>query len=247
MIHTGKASLSIIDHLRDAGLVNSERGDWFEVDSDVADVYMSLLAKYPAQAQSDPTTCVTDSVSASNSLLGEQCVAMPGQLVLDLRLVEAIPIPSERVPWKELLAFREEHAEQLSRFRRHISELSQAIAAAESGEQVKSLIADSKDDIEHGANDLRKRMHTKGYDVVLASLKTLLDMKSPAAMATLASCIQGSGLASIPIIGWAGIVSYGLVNLGIQVHRGAKEYRELRAGSPYTYVVDAARRGFYSR
>lgn len=151
-IHPEKLPYEVRHIIKDRGVLKGQRGDWYKVDTKFADFYMTLLAKRLSERVG--AGLLTD-IPASNKLaiaakldaslsdwtkitrVGREYDAygprrmaptMLAQGMLVDLIVEKLQIAPD-TPTAKIIKFKEDHADELGRFRQQIANLTQAVTS----------------------------------------------------------------------------------------------------------------------
>lgn len=164
-IHPEKLSYEVRHVIEDSGVLARQRGNWYEVDTKFADFYMTLLAKRLSERVG--AGLLTD-IPASNKLAiaakldaslrdwtkitrgrreyeayGPRRMApatLAQGILVDL-IVEKLQITPD-TPATKIIKFKQDHADELGRFRQQIAHLTQAVTLELPVEHLKQQVND---------------------------------------------------------------------------------------------------------
>jgi len=231
-----KMSYNTIGFLEDKNLARFERDqrEWGLVEERTALLYMSLLAKYLADASDTFTVPGTDREEYMN-LSYAPLSAESSKACLSVHLASCLPIPREDVSLPEILDFRDRRENELNHFRSYIDDLEQKLSAAENGRELKRMLQQSKETIEREVNDLVNQLEDARLATKLASLKTLFTVGNPALAGWLAEAM-GYG-EKVPLdLGLTGLVAGGFLSVSQYWISQRNERRSTLRGSSYAYL-----------
>jgi len=202
---------------------------------------MSLVADRLAVLSNNPTTASTDNTACRDLVYltsGNDESKLGGLQVL---WKYALPVPGHDMELSKMIAFRNTRRDELLRFRKFVREFMVGLAQTESVDAAKDTCAQFKEEIEVGVNDITKLMNESGIRFVLGSIKTLINLKSPALWGTILVAAGGvTDVADVPL-------EYSIPGLGfaagVQVtHSLFNDWTKRRtdlACSPFSYLYHA--------
>jgi hypothetical protein len=249
-IHNDKVSNNLFMSLVDRGLVERETIDaeWVKVDSKTALLYMSLLAKYIAELDKEATTIGTDHYSyeilnfnANSRRDNVSCFST------DLNNV--LPTPTPNVSFEKIIDFKKKRKDELLKFRKEITDFENSISKAESLKEVKSHMIQFSDKIELEVNELNKCFKDSRILTVSKSLKSLISIKSPTLLASLAVYAgKATQVASLPIEHTiAGLGLMGSIELFHSYINARNERLSTERDSSFSYLYHAEKNGLIKR
>jgi hypothetical protein len=245
-----------IRHLVDAGILGRRRGEWYNVGLRFADFYMTLLAThlserigaglltdYPASSSLSATVRldarlnrslgrihrrIREYDAAGQRRTGPSTLA---QGILANLVIEKIGIDPE-TPIKKLLTFREDHKEELGRFRTEIGALTESISSDLPMEHLRQRAQDihqnnvqpALQSLKRGLTSSRIKWFTENYLKV-----AFLSTSSTSVMAALGLDVPQALLVGAGISLTASEILYNL------------DRRRMLEKSPYAYVLAAER------
>ena len=253
-IHYSKLFVSIMVFLQREGLGHFDTtylSDWFTVENKTALLYMSLLAQYLANVDSSfgtHTVTGTDrqeflSLAYSSSLDLRSEYRVP---CLDIKLINALPVPSDDTPIEQIIEFRNSNKYDLLKFRREMDNLHRSLQNVSDGREVNELVVSFRENIAIELQNLQGELNEAQIPVIPTNLSSLLKLGTGTFLGSLLAVTTGhaSTLASTPLeYAVGGTVFSGLVTIAqtaIEVHQ--KKNAALRE-SPFTYLYRAQSRG----
>jgi hypothetical protein len=194
-LHTGKLSDIVAGGLVARNLARRVDGDWYEVESLVANRYMAFLAaSLGARTRMQP---ITDQLNALAAFSADPLESPVKKLVQQLRplvLEAALPAPTSAPSVTELASFKEEGQDILSTFRRTIEKklLDLALVSDEwaRGEKLDQLRAELDEQIK----EIQARMHKRRWTPGLGAFCTVAAVGVPALANAVGHDFGGAGL-----------------------------------------------------
>jgi hypothetical protein len=214
-IHRDKVSDMLFERLIGLGLASRGRSrDWLHFENTTAHVYISLLAKYLSQADTQVTIPGTDRDIFQNLLY--RSPEESGIAGISFSLLNSLPMPREDVSFEAIIDFKNENEMDLLRFRKQIHKFQHDLQYAESDTHVREIVQTYQQDIRLGLDDLVPRFIENGLPVIFGSLKTIVNLSSPTlwgGVLTLANVVTQK--IDIPLrYEIAGLTVSGLIQIG---------------------------------
>lgn len=227
-IHIEKFSPLIFD-LCDIGLARDVGNSWYEVESLTADLYMAYLASVLGKSkelQMEPITDRANSLSVYSK--SPDNISSPTDILSNLRmgvLESILPTPAEGIPVVELVKFKNNHFDLLSKFRRHVESSLIDIALISDknlrGEKVHLF----KDELKDERDQIQALMHERRWPKpIFGTLATAMPI-----IGTLATGITPLALLGLPPLVLAIHSAYGEI----------KGKKQKTLSSPLAYVAMA--------
>lgn len=239
MIHSHKM-LSFFLHqlIEDGSAVLSDNREWIRMKSRIAEVYMRTLAEYVAKYDSKDVVIGSDSVSNIRNLY-RGSKATVNNRVLELKLVNSLPIPALDVGFEALLDFKENHQDDLKSLQVKIRILEDKLRHSESPEELKSILHSFKIEWESELRQAEKMFRGGGVGFALGDMMTFAG-----AVGGMKSLVEwGTSLANVEIPARAIGTALGMTGL-LSVALRHKEYRnrikEKQQEHGFAYVIAAA-------
>jgi hypothetical protein len=212
-------------------------------ESSTAAIYMALLAKHIAAAQTDPTIPGTDNESLSDRAFGKN-IRGNMEPILSARLADVIPVPDRSVPLKAVLDFRQRYQAELLAFRAAMDDFERTLAEATDNEEVVSVTEGFKERVARETIDLGKALKSASISTILGSLQAFIKPNSPTLVGTAAVLAgQATSLVAIPIL-WviAGASTAGLIEVGMHWFGKVQERRKTLSDTPFAYIFLARKK-----
>jgi len=210
-IHRDKISYGIYEFLRGKELAEKDTQDpnWYLVEENTSLLYMALLAKYLADVDLDYTTPSTD-WQEYETMVYESSDINNGFPSLNAKFLDVLPVPRDDVSIKDILKFKKKRKDELLHFREVIDRLQREISHAETENEIKQLVVQYNESLEREVSGLKKTMKDSRIKTIMATFKSLIDIKSPALIEAIGfSFIALSPAISIPIISATAAVQIG--------------------------------------
>lgn len=244
-IHREKISYRIMETLQENGVI-STNGDWMDFDNQLANIYMSTLAKYSALSDANNTVIGTDQLSAINRVYPISYASKKPMKyktpVANLSL-NVLPTPSSEVPFSKILKFKRKYRDELLSFRNHINNFEKELSNCESTDELKEKSIIFKERIETGTRETIRMLRGSKIEFVLSSLKSVINLKSPTMIATYAA-LAGQKLTDIhPATTITGIGIAGAVDISVNYMAINKATKEKLLDKGFLYLYYANRKG----
>lgn len=233
-IHRDKLSMEVIKFLKLRGLAERSDPDWFLVEENTSLLYMALLAKHLADMDIHYTVPSTDRDEYEEAIYisKDKNHGFPS---LSLKFQSILPVPRDDVPMKDILRFKRKRKDELLALRGVIDEFEGEASTAENETEIKWIAVQFKERIEKGRSNLEKSMKESGIKRVFESFRSLIAIKSPALLETIALPLVGMPLeVSVPIIVGTASIQVGCSWIDNRNRRKV----ELRK-SPFSYLFYA--------
>lgn len=178
-INSDKLSHSIIDTLKDMGLVSKERhGHWWYMEKNTALVYMSLLAKYMAGVDKQRTIPGTNE-SYYQRLIFSKSKGVSPYPVFDLHLSKVLPMPKANVSFEKILDFKKskDRQKELEKFQKVLTVFQNSLSTTPNEKDLKELIYEFKGKMNEGLNGLQEVLNESRIDTFLGGVKNLIGIK----------------------------------------------------------------------
>ena len=243
-IHKDKVSDLIMDRLLEKGLATKGRSrDWLQFENTTAHVYMSLLAKYLSQADSQVTIPGTDRDIFQNLLY--RSPQESGIAGISFSLLNILPMPREDVSIKKIIDFKNKHELDLLRFRSLIHEFQHELQFAESEIHLREIVQNHQENIRLGLDDLLPRFFEDILPIVFGSLKSVMRLDSPTLWTT--SLVMANKATSLVDLSLehqvAGIAISGCIQIGDYFLSEFNKRSETIKQSKLSYLVAAKKEG----
>jgi len=241
-IHRNKTSDGLFYTLEELGLAkrNNNNPDWLLFEKHTALLYMSLLAKYLADIDSNQTTIGTDS-SEYEKLNFKRVSAKGGFPVVSFSLNHFLPSPKENVPLEKILDFKRKRADNLLHFKRTLADFQSKISKSKNQAELKDVAASFEETLKTGVKDLNAVLGDSRVDTTVKTLKSLISLKSPTLITTAGAVLNNKlGLVDLPI-SWAsaGIAAMGAIEITASFIEMRNRNRVKLRESPFSYIYQA--------
>lgn len=248
-VHANKTSDSIYSFLKEQGLANRDGdSEWINFESNTALLYMSLLAKYLADIDSNQTTIGTDYVSYEKFNF-KRVSEKDGFPVVSFILNNVLPTPRENVPFEKIISFKKKREQNLRHFKKTMSDFQSKISDASSNAEMKEIAINFQETLLKGVDDLTAVLKDNRIDFEIKSLKSLINLKTPTSIVTAltaAGAVINSkfNFISVPLnLTVLGLGVIGTMELTANfIDNRNKERAKLRE-SPFSYVYYARQQG----
>jgi hypothetical protein len=242
-IHANKTSDSLYDFLYEQGLARRD-GDyeWIQFEKSTALLYMSLLAKYLADIDSNQTTIGTDYYSYEMfnfKRVGKE----KGFPVISLILDRVLPTPLNNVPLEKIVKFKNKRADNLRHFKKKLSDFQTKISNSKSQAELKEITIGFKETLINGVNDLDKTLKDSNLETGFKTFKSLINVKSSTTLLTVGAFVNSKVDAINIPLDWTliGIGAMGAIELtGNYIEAKNKERAKLRE-SAFSYLHYASK------
>lgn len=244
-LHNNKVSQRLLDLLQEKNLIDFSTIDreWIQIEQETAMLYMSILAKYLAEINSDTTVVGTDSeiYESINFTRSGKSERIP---CFSSILNNVLPSPMENVPFEKIIDFRTQRRDELLEFRTKILAFESTIGSANSIEEIKRSMIQFSEEIELGVNNLEKSFKDAKIATCAKTLKSLVSIKSPTLLSTMAVYAgQVTQIANIPVgLTIAGLGIMGGIELFQGYINGRNERISLERNSSFSYLFKAKRK-----
>jgi hypothetical protein len=248
-IHANKTSDSLYEFLYELGLAKREENyEWIQFEKSTALLYMSLLAKYLADIDSNQTTIGTDHFSYEKFNF-KRVHKNRGFPVISLNLDRVLPTPKDNVPLEKIIKFKNKRSDNLRHFKKSLSDFQTKISNSESQAELKEITIGFKESLINGVEDLNKTLKDAKLETGFKTFKSLINLKSPTTLLTVGTLVNSKiGAINLPI-DWAiiGIATAGAIELtGTYIDVRNKERAKLRESS-FSYLHYASKAGIINK
>jgi Family of unknown function (DUF6236) len=249
-IHRNKTSDGILYFLEEIGLAsrNRENPEWLLFENNTALLYMSLMAKYLADIDSDQTTIGTDNFMYEKFNF-RRVTKDKGFPVVSFSLNNILPTPKENVPFERIVDFKRRRADNLLHFKRTISDFQTKVSKTQSQAELKEAAIAFKESIAAGVMDLNAVLGDSRIESTFKTFKSLINLKSPTLIASTAAILnEKTHLVNVPFsIEAAGVAVAGVLDLTCNFIEARNRNRVRLRESPFSYVYQAQRYGIIDR
>lgn len=244
-IHSNKTSDSIFSLLQDLNLANRNgENEWINFEENTALLYMSLLAKYLADIDSNQTTIGTDYYTYEKFNF-KRVSSDEGFPVVSFNLNNILPTPKANVPFEKIIQFKKKRSENLNHFKKTISDFQTRISNSSSESELKENAINFQESLVNGVNDLAAVLRDGKVDFSIKTLKSLINLKSPTVIATLGTTLATkTNLIEVPVnLSAIGLASMGAIELTTNYIENRNKQRAKLRESPFSYIYYANKYG----
>lgn len=239
-VYPEKVNWSLFAFLEGRKLVE-QRDEFYYFEPHTALLYMSILAKYLADADHQPTTPGTD-LEDYNSFNYRAAPGKEGVPCVETRYANLLPVPREDVSLGEIIDFKERRHGHLLKFRQAIDGIQSDLRTVESRSAVKDVLVTHQENITNGVNDLRAVLEDDKLATLTGTLKAIFKLDvakglivgAGLAGATGAAALLGGPLAAVPVMA-VGAIAGAVEVFDFRVGKRNEERERLR-DSIYSYV-----------
>lgn len=244
IIHKDKTSSSILDFLYENQLV-TKVDNWFLIDKKLADTYMSTLAKYSALSDVNYTVIGSDKIKETNSVYPHSYRYINNNKskspVLNLSM-SCLPSPNPDISIEKIIKFKNRYRDELLDFRRIINGFEEQLSCIESDRDLKEKSVLFRENLTRSLRDTTKMLKGARIDYFLSSLKSVINIKSPTAIATYAGLIGQEFTRIPPSVILSGIGLAGLVDVSHSYISMNKSTREKLSDKGFLYLYYAKKK-----
>lgn len=245
-LHIDKTNYEIADFLKKEKLAMKDHAydQWYRVDSTTALLYMSLLAKYIASNDKEHTVIGTD-LRVYEKLNFQQSRYGEGISVINCNFKGLIPSPASHTEMKAILKFKRARKSNIIAFRRFLLDIQSRLSQAGSNAEVKDILASGQEDLLKGLSDLKAVFKESKIDMVVKSLKSIVNVQSSTAITGGAMLLNEKyQIAGLP--DWlkvAAIATAGVIDISSGIIERYNMRNEYERNSPFAYLYQAQRAG----
>lgn len=244
-----KVPNSIYEYLvnRDKTFAIKQNSDFVNIETNTALLYMSLLAKYLADINTNPTTIGTDNIGYEKYNF-RNVNEENGFPAISIVLNDLLPSPKNNVSLQKILEFKRIRKDNLLNFRKLVWDFQESISEIDSHHDLKELTIRFQENLRLGVADLNSVLSDAAIETSFKSFKSLINLKSPTLLSTVAILANEKlDLVNLPsLYSKIGLVTIGAIELtGNYIDFRNKQRAELR-NSPFSYVYLAKKSGLLS-
>lgn len=249
-IHNNKMTDSIFHFLQGEGLAkrDNRQWDWVSFEKTTALLYMSLLAKYLADIDSEQTTIGTD-YATYEKFNFRRVKEKEGFPVVSFSLDNVLPTPKDNVPLEKILDFKRKRKQNLLHFKKHLSDFQVKVSKTKSQAELKEVAITFQEGLVTGVEDLRAVLGDAKIDNGLKSFKSLINLKSPTMLATAGAFLNNKlDLINLPVDFTAiGLTAMGAIELTCNYIELRNKQRAKERESPFSYIYQAQKYSLVNR
>jgi len=245
-VHRDKITYNISNKLRDLQLIDEyqSNGEWWYFENNTALLYMSLLAKYLADVDSESTVIGTDN-GVYEKFNFKTVDRKQGFPVVNFNLNNILPTPKDNVPFEKIIDFKRKRKDNLLHFRKTLYDFQFQIAKSTNKSELKNTALNFQETLSNGVKDLGAVLSDSKIDYGLKSVKSLINIKSPTTLTIFGALLNKSiDLVSIPLPLSLGIIStVGTLELATNYVENRNKKRAKLRESPFSYIYYAQKEG----
>lgn len=249
-IHNNKTSSVILDFLIEQGLAkrDSSQYEWVYLEKCTALLYMSLLAKYLADIDSEQMTIGTDRVFYERFNF-KRVNEKHGTPVISLSLDSVLPTPNPNVALDKIIKFKLSREQNLLHFKKTLSDFQVKIAKCKSQSELKEVAITFQESLINGVQDLSAVLNDARIDSKLKTFKSLISIKSPTTLLTVGAMINEKfDMFKLPVdLTAVGIATIGAIELTFNYIEQVNKQRAKERDSPFSYIYQAQKSGIITR
>lgn len=218
-----------------------EGKDWrfYYFEPRAAQLYMSLLAKYLAETEEEPTITATDKSTICRAI-NQPLKGDERSEVLSVTFKGLVPVPHSAVKLEEIVRFREKYQDELLRFRAAMDTFDLTIESLKHKELLNAARA-KRDDIVLRCSALEKALRGSKFALIFGSLQSFFKPTSPTLLgAGVVVAGKATSLANVPaelIVGGAAVA--GAVELTMHVFKEWQARQKVYENEPFSYIYHA--------
>lgn len=236
-IHCSKMPYEIMNLFEDAERNSSE---WITIKNDIAEIYMRTLAEFAAKYDEEDIVVGTDSLMSLDKIY-KRIPCKDENVATSLIINKCLPLPSMDTPFEEIIDFKERRRSELFELRIKIRDLEQKISQSESVEEIKSRIAEFKEEWIIELERASKLFKGDGIGFALGSLRSFI--ADAGAMAGLTQGIKEYlEKNKVPVNLFGTIIgTAGLVGVGVNYMKYRGKTNVKHPNGSFAYILNAYR------
>lgn len=249
-VHSNKTSQGILYFLEEEGLAkrNHHNPDWLIFERNTALLYMSLLAKYLADIDSEQTIIGTDYL-AYEKFNFRRVTQDKGFPVVSFSLNNVLPTPKQNVPLEKIIDFKRKRSDNLLHFKRTVSDFQSKISKTKSQAELKEVAITFQESLVTGVKDLNAVLGDSRIESTLKTFKSLINLKSPTLISSAGVLANEKlNLVNLPFSWEAiGLAAIGALELTCSFVEARNKNKVKLRESPFSYVYQAQRYGIIEK
>jgi hypothetical protein len=250
-VHRAKFTGTFLESLERKKLVRYDapsgrfhEAEWFLVEERTAKLFMSMLAQYLADLDSEVTVPGTDRVEYESRVYRAR-EPEKGFGCIETYMRAVLPCPGPDVPLPKILEFKRKREAEVLRYRERIDSLQKELSDATGHAEVRQALVQFDEAQRRELKDLIDALKDSRIATIWGSVKTLIKVNSPTFLGGMA--VAGglaAGIDKIPITGLlGGMVLSGAIEVGSYLADHHSEKRAMERKSPFAYVHHARAAG----
>lgn len=234
LIHYEKLPQNLLEYFKDKRFVNDyDTGDWMEIDSKIAQIYMRTLAEFSIKCSDKDIVLGTDS-STRNQEIYSNARKQPQTQCCKINIEKCLPQPSMDVSYEDILDFKVKRKDELRAFRAKIRALETNIYNADSPELIHHYENQFVEDWKQCSTDYCRVLKEAKIPFFLSSLVSLVAIPYVGNM--MSRCL-GQDLTSIIQAGAQ------ILNIGIGYFNYRDKISSTKSDGGFSYIIKANRDG----
>jgi len=211
--------------------------DWFLMEKKTAGLYMSLLAKYLAEIDTNATVPGTDNADY-HRLNFDPKDNQDAFYCFSTTLHDLLPAPRETVSFEELLEYKNRRVDELYLLRSEISEFQVNLSKAESPVHIKEITVSFAERMKREVNIINQTMRETGLESQMGTLQTFVKMGVPTLLTGMTGPILSNlGIVQVPVeLSVAAAATVGLINVSTHMIGRRNQRRAYLRDSPFSYL-----------
>lgn len=223
-----------LEYLKEKKLAKENNYRYF-IERKTALLYMSLLAKYLADIETPLATPATDMECYRDFIYFPTNVSRANHC-LGLILNNMFPIPKIDVSLKDIIKFKKRRKLELLKFREVIWQFENDLGKSANNVEAYEVCIKFQNRIKIEMAELNQILTDSKISTVLGTLKSLIDLKSPALWTT-AATLSGKEIVNLPTnIMWTGVVTFGIIQVGAHLINERNKNRAAMRNSAFSYL-----------
>jgi hypothetical protein len=212
-------------------------GDWFLMEKNTAGLYMSLLAKYLAEIDTNATVPGTDSEDY-HRLNFDSKDNQDAFYCYSTTLHDLLPAPRDTVSIEDLLEYKNRRIDELYLLRFEISEFQKNLSNAESPAHIKEITISFAERMRREVNIIKQTMQETGIESQLGTLQTFVKMGVPTLLTGMTGPILSNlGIMQVPVeLSVAAAATVGLINVSTHMVGRRNQRRVYLRDAPFSYL-----------
>lgn len=223
-----------LEHLKEKKLAKENNYRYF-LERKTALLYMSLLAKYLADIESTLTTPATD-IECYRDFIYFPPNVIKKKHCFGLILNKILPIPNRNVSLKDIIEFKKRRKLELLKFHEVIWQFEKDLAKSADSTEALEICIHFANRIKIEIEELNQVLSDSRISTTLGTLKSLIDLKSPALWSTVGA-LSGKEIVNLPTnIMWAGVAVFGAIQVGKHLIDERNKKRATIRDSAFSYL-----------
>jgi len=242
-IHKNKINDSTVFHYLESNKYIKENscGEWMEIYSNVAAIYMHTLAEYTIKCYPNDIVLGTDKPEDQYEIYSLS-TPQPNSACFSLALNNCLPEPTMDVGLEPLLDFKEKRKQDLLQFRQILRDFEIVLYQCSSDEEIKFRTEVFKESWQREIMQAKKMFKEDHITCVLGSLCELIS--APSIAVALEQVIQNNiPGASSSLISHAILGGVAAIDLSYQFVKYNKKINEHRSSPGFAYLIKASKEG----